>query len=51
MAESKFGKLVRKVEAKGKTPEQAKGIAAKVGREKYGDQKFEAMAKAGKKKC
>jgi hypothetical protein len=44
-----FSGLVSKLEAKGKSPAQAKGIAAKVGMAKYGKKKFEAAAKAGRK--
>ena len=33
------------------TPEQAKAIAAAVGRKKYGAKKFAKMAQAGKKKA
>ena len=49
---SKFKQLVRKLEGKGKSADQAAGIAAKVGREKYGKAGMEAKAAAGrKKKC
>lgn len=49
---SKFKQLVRKLEGKGKSADQAAGIAAKVGREKYGKSGMEAKAAAGrKKKC
>lgn len=48
---SKFKQLVRKLEGKGKSAEQAKGIAAKVGREKMGKGAFQAKAAAGRKKC
>lgn len=52
MAESKFGKLTRKLQSQGKTAEQAKGIAAKAGMEKMGKEAFEAKAAAGRaKKC
>lgn len=47
---SKFKQLVRKLEGKGKSPEQAKGIAAKVGMQKYGKAGMQAKAAAGRKK-
>lgn len=47
---SKFKALVRKLESKGKSPDQAKGIAAKVGREKYGAEGMIRKAAAGRKK-
>lgn len=46
-----FNKLVKKLEAKGKSAKNAKGIAAKVGREKYGAKQFAKMATAGRKKA
>ena len=49
---SKFKQLVRKLEGKGKSAEQAAGIAAKAGREKMGKAAFDAKAAAArKKKC
>jgi hypothetical protein len=45
----RFAKLTSKLEAKGKSPEQAKGIAAKVGREKYGEKKMASWASKAKK--
>lgn len=47
----RFQKLEKQVEAKGKSKDEAKAIAAKVGREKYGDKKMAAMASKGKKKA
>jgi len=46
----RFAKLVGKLEKKGKSPAMAKGIAAKVGREKYGAKDMAKMAAAGKKR-
>ena len=46
-----FKKLVRKLEAKGKSPEQAGGIAYKAGVAKYGKEGMAKKAEAGKKKC
>lgn len=52
MKESKFGVLTRKLQSQGKSPEQAKGIAAKVGMEKYSKEGMEKKAAAGRaKKC
>lgn len=45
----KFKKLVRELEAEGKSHEQATGLAATIGRRKYGPKKFAQMAAAGKK--
>ena len=52
----RFAALVDKLKGKGKSAEQAAGIAASAGRKKYGKDKFQAMAAAGKarmggKKC
>ena len=46
-----FKKLVGKLESKGKSPAQAKGIAAKVGMEKYGKAGMERKAAAGRAKA
>lgn len=49
-----FKKLVRKLEANGKTAEQAGGIAYKAGAVKYGKAGMQAKAASGKcakKKC
>ena len=43
-----FKKLVGKLEKKGKSAEQAAGIAAKVGREKYGKAGMARKAAAGR---
>lgn len=52
----RFAALVGKLKGKGKSEESAEAIAASVGRKKYGKNKFQAMAAAGKarmggKKC
>ena len=46
----RFEALIDKLKSKGKSADQAKGIAASAGRAKYGKGKFQAMAAAGKKK-
>lgn len=46
----RFEALVNKLKSKGKSADQAAGIAASAGRAKYGKGKFQAMAAAGKKK-
>jgi hypothetical protein len=46
----RFEALVNKLKSKGKSADQAKGIAASAGRAKYGKSKFQAMAAAGRKK-
>ena len=46
----RFAALVSKLKSKGKSTDQAKGIAAAVGRAKYGKSRFQAMAAAGRKK-
>ena len=43
-----FAKLVQRLIAQGKTPEEAKAIAASIGRRKYGAKKFNAAAAHGK---
>jgi hypothetical protein len=45
-----FKKLVGKLEAKGKSAANAKGIAAKVGFEKFGKAGMERKAAAGRAK-
>jgi 8-oxo-dGTP pyrophosphatase MutT (NUDIX family) len=45
---SKFQKLVKKLETKG--AEDPKALAAWIGRQKYGEKKFQQMAEKGKKK-
>lgn len=52
----RFAAMVGELKGKGKSAEQAAGIAASAGRKKYGKSKFQAMAAAGKarmggKKC
>ena len=47
---SNFNKLANELERKGESPKEAKGVAAKVGFEKYGKKRMEAKAKAGKKR-
>lgn len=46
----RFAKMVNKMKGQGKSEESAKAIAASIGRKKYGNSKFQAMAAAGKKK-
>lgn len=46
----RFAAMVGKLKSKGKSEEQAEGIAAAIGRKKYGKGKFQAMAAAGKKR-
>ncbi len=46
-----FKGLVGKLEKKGKSAGQAKGIAAAVGRKKYGKTRFQKAAKTGTKLC
>lgn len=52
MSETYYGfeKLKKKIEAQGKSPEAAAAIAASIGRKKYGKEKFQQMAAAGKRK-
>lgn len=48
---SKFSKLSAKIQKKqGVSKESANAITASIGREKYGKEKFQKMAVAGKKK-
>lgn len=47
----KFAKLKAKVEAEGKSPAYAAGVAAKVGREKYGAKKMAKMSATGRKRA
>lgn len=47
----RFAKLTAKLKRKGKTKKQAKAIAAKVGRAKYGKTKMKKWAKAGAKRA
>lgn len=51
MAQSKFKKLVGKLERKGKSPSQAAGIAYKVGVKKFGKAGMARKAAAGRKKA
>lgn len=44
----RFQKLTKKLESQGKSADSAAGIAAKVGREKYGKKKFSSMASKGR---
>jgi len=48
--EGGFKKLVNKLEKEGESEHEAKGVAAKVGFEKYGKAGMEAKAAAGRKK-
>lgn len=45
----RFAKLVQRLVAQGKSPDEARRIAAFIGRKKYGSGKFQKMAKAGRK--
>lgn len=46
----RFKKMENKLEKKGYSKESATKIAASIGRKKYGDEKMQKMAAAGKKK-
>lgn len=46
----RFDAFVSRLVAEGKSTSQAKGVAAAVGRRKYGAAKFNAMAQKGKRK-
>lgn len=48
---SRFAELVAKLRAKGESDDEATGVAAKVGRRKYGKRRFQQMAAAGRKKA
>lgn len=50
MAESKFKKMVGKLERKGDSKSSAKKIAATIGRKKYGTKGMAKKAAAGRKK-
>ena len=45
----RFAALTSKLEAKGKSAESAKAIAAAIGRKKYGNEKMAKMAAKGRK--
>jgi hypothetical protein len=47
---ARFASLSRKIEAEGKTPEQAHAIAAAIGRKKYGEHRMNVLAHHGMKK-
>lgn len=47
----RFMELTEKLEGEGKSAGAAKGIAAAIGRKKYGGKKMTAWAKAGKKRA
>lgn len=49
MAYTGFDKLVAQLEAKGKSPQVARAIAATIGRKKYGAAKFNRAAAKGRK--
>jgi hypothetical protein len=51
LAKIGFAALVAKLEAQGKSPEQAKAIAAAIGRKKYGNAKFAKMGAKGAAKA
>jgi hypothetical protein len=44
----RFAAVVKSVEKSGKSPEQAKAIAAAVGRKKHGVKKMATLAKRGR---
>lgn len=44
----RFARFVDKLEGEGKSEDRAKGIAAAVGRKKYGKSRFQRMAAAGR---
>lgn len=46
----RFSALSKSIEAEGKSPKQAKAIAAAIGRKKYGAKKMTKLASAGKKR-
>lgn len=46
---SKFDKLSKKIQGKGKSKKAADAIAASIGRKKYGKAKFQKMAAKGRK--
>lgn len=46
----RFSALSKSIESEGKSPSQAKAIAASIGRKKYGGKKMEKMAIKGRKK-
>lgn len=45
----RFSTLSKSIEAEGKSPKQAKAIAAAIGRKKYGAKKMASLARKGKK--
>lgn len=47
----RFASLSKSIEAEGKKPEQAKRIAAAIGRKKYGAKKMTKMAVKGRKRA
>jgi len=47
----RFARLVDSLERKGMSEERAKAIAAAVGRVKYGKERFQRMAAAGRKRA
>jgi hypothetical protein len=51
MAKQGFAKVQAGIEAEGKTPEQAAGIAAAIGRRKYGKAGMAKMAAEGRKRA
>jgi hypothetical protein len=48
---SKFNKLVKKLEGKGESAKEAKGVAAIAGRKKYGSRGMAKKAALGRKRA
>jgi hypothetical protein len=46
----RFSALSKSIEAEGKSPKEAKAIAASIGRKKYGAKKMASMSAKGRKK-
>lgn len=47
----RFQKFVNSLESKGMSKEQASAVAAAAGRKKYGNERFQNMAAAGRKRA
>jgi len=47
----RFQKFVNDLEKKGMSKEQASAVAAAAGRKKYGKERFQSMAKKGRKRA
>lgn len=46
----RFAALTKKIESEGKSPQAAKAIAAAAGIKKYGKERMESMASAGRRR-